>query len=225
MSYPQPAPGPEPRRPARSFGGGRFSSTGPLRAARQLIASTDRAATSESVDAGAARSVVGRLLVADALHGLRHPDDSRLVRVGLLGSIIALVITGLFTVVAGVMFTSVTDTFLDDLLPSFFGDDPAGVGGADRDGFFSLFALVSGAFVVIGSVLLLGAVLRILAKVYAVVWGLRLSRTPASTGLGVTSELEEQLHREFAAALAFSTPQSRHHHSSRLGGTNGSVFD
>lgn len=227
MSYPQPTPGPDPRRPARGFGGRRFSSTGPLRAARALIASTDRAATSETVDAGAARSVVGRLLVADALHGLRHPDDPRLLRVGFLGSVVALVITGLFTVVAGVMFTSVTDTFLDDLLPSLFGDDPVSqVGDDGSDGFFSLFSLVSGAFVVIGSVLLLGAVLRILAKVVAVVWGLRLSRTPASTGLGVTPQLEEQLHREFAAALAFSTPQSRHRHSSsRLGGTSGSVFD
>ena len=228
MSYPQ--PGPDPRRPTRGFGGRRFSSTGPLRAARQLIASTDRAAASESVDAGAARSVVGRLLVADALHGLRHPDDPRLLRVGFLGSLVALMITGLFTLVGAVMFTSVTDTFLDDLLPSLFGDDPVGgiggVDGNDGSGFSTLFSLVSGTFVVIGTVLVLGAVLRILTKVYALVWGLRLSRTPASTGQGVTPELEEQLHREFAAALAFSTPQSRHRHSSdRLGGTSGSVFD
>lgn len=227
MSYPEPTS--EPGRPVpspRRFGGARFSSTGPVRAARQLLASTDRAASSESVDAGAARSVVGRLLVADAVHGLRHPDDPRLIRLGFLGSILALVVTGLFTLVGAVMFTSVTDTFLDDLLSSPFGDDDpvGGLGGSDGGDFFTLFSVVTGAFVVIGSLLLLGAVLRIVAKVQALVWGLRLARTPASTGQGVTPELEEQLHREFAASLAFSTPQSRHH-GSRLGGTSGSVFD
>lgn len=218
MSYPEPASEPGRRGSSpRRFGGARFSTTGPVRAARQLLASTDRAAASEAVDPGAARSVVGRLLVADAVHGLRHPDDARLLRVGLLGSVLALVVTGLFTLVAAVMFTSVSDTFLDRLVPSLFGDDPVGgVGGSDADGFFTLFSVVTGAFVVIGSVMLLGAVLRIAAKVYAVVWGLRLARTPASTGQGVTPELEEQLHREFAESLAFSTPQSRQHR--RMGG-------
>ncbi|GAA4683008.1 hypothetical protein [Nocardioides nanhaiensis] len=213
MSYPEPTS--EPSRlgsSPRRFGGARFSTTGPVRAARQLLASTDRAATSEAVDPGAARSVVGRLLVADALHGLRHPDDPRLLRVGFLGSVLTLVVTGLFTLVAAVMFTSVTETFLDDLVPSLFGDDPmGGVGGKDGDAFFTLFSVVTGAFVVIGSVMLLGAVVRIAAKAYAVVSGLRLARTPASTGQGVTPELEDQLHRELAAALAFSTPQSRQH--------------
>lgn len=76
--------------------------TGPLRAARTLLAEADAAASPGTHrDRALARVALGRLLREDGLRGLSHPTDPRLLRPGLGGSVVGVVVAALLTWVVG----------------------------------------------------------------------------------------------------------------------------
>lgn len=216
----------------------RFHKTGPIRAARGLLGD----------DADAPRQrIVGRLLMSDAMHGLRHPDDDRRLRPGLLGSLAAVLITCVFVAIPAVILAQDSTTFVGRTVDSVTGNDDTSASSSSSDpnpfpGFAEdpgfgddfgfdvnqvpeLVGIVLYLFLALGAVALLASLIRVISKIAAYIKGRRLSRTPLSPGERSPqdlAELEDDLYRSFAEALSFSSGIVTR--SSSFGGQHGDHF-
>ncbi|GAB2758219.1 hypothetical protein GCM10027020_08290 [Nocardioides salsibiostraticola] len=215
----------------------RFHKTGPIRAARGLLG--------DNADAPRQR-IVGRLLMSDALHGLRHPDDDRRLRPGLLGSLAAVLITCVFVAIPAVILAQDSTTFVGRTVDSITGNDAASassssepdpfLGFAEDPGFGDDFGfdvnevpefvgIVLYLFLALGAAALLASLIRVVSKIAAYVKGRRLTRTPPTPGERSPedlAELEDDLYRSFAEALSFSSGIVTR--SSSFGGHHGDHF-
>lgn len=205
--------------------------TGPLRAARTVLAEVDAGSVDER-ERALTRVALGHLMRQDGLRGLSHPTDARLVRPGLLGSVVGVLVACVFTGIALVVLGATG-------VGPFAGDDPAASGGnapADPfggaptlDGDWSMtwaeedpgppdaFAWVAGGFALVGLLLLLATLLTLAVRLRCVARGTRLvkegrSALAAQPGGGATgdpteAQVLERVYPRFAGMLSWTLPR------------------